>query len=49
MQRQENPQTFRLTRQQIELINQESVATGLSRNRIDRLAIDAYFVDRSAA
>ena len=50
MQRQENPSSFRLTRQQIELINQKSVETGIPKNRIVRWAIDAYFHgDRDAA
>ena len=49
MQRQENPSSFRLTRQQIELIHQKSLECGLPKNRVVRLAIDAYFSDRSAA
>ena len=48
MNRRTSPSSFRLTRQQIELINQKSVECGIPRNRIVRLAIDAYFSDRLA-
>jgi predicted DNA-binding protein len=43
MNRQENPSSFRLTRQQIESINQQSIETGMPKNRIVRLALDQYF------
>lgn len=49
MNRRTSPSSFRLTRQQIELINQKSLECGLPKNRVIRLAIDAYFADRSAA
>ena len=43
MQRQENPSSFRLTPEQLDRIHRESVESGIPRNRIVRLAIDAYF------
>jgi hypothetical protein len=44
-----HPSTVRFTRRQLELINQKAVELGFPKNRIVRLAIDAYFADRTAA
>jgi predicted DNA binding CopG/RHH family protein len=49
MERRENPSSFRLTRSQIELINQKAIESGIPKNRIVRLAIDQFFADRTAA
>lgn len=45
----EHPSTVRFTPQQLILIHQEATTTGIPRNRVVRLAIDAYFSDRSAS
>jgi hypothetical protein len=49
MERRANPSSVRFTRQQIELINQKAIESGILKNRIVRIAIDAYFADRTDA
>ncbi|MCX5964240.1 MAG: ribbon-helix-helix domain-containing protein [Cyanobacteria bacterium] len=44
-----NPTAVRFTAEQLDRIRTESATTGIPKNRIVRLAIDAYFSDRSAA
>jgi predicted DNA-binding protein len=44
-----SPTAVRFTPEQLDRIHRESATTGIPRNRIVRLAIDAYFSDRSAA
>jgi hypothetical protein len=45
-----NPSSIRFTSEQLELINRRAIESGIPKNRIVRIAIDAYFrVDRTAA